>query len=493
MSVLKFCGQVVTTGQKTGQLTGGTSSPSGWSNGNIEVANITTITLPCDLIIDDVNRPFVQANYSSSSGDQAGFEKDTIGIMGYILEPNGGVIVNFIPGFFSSPGVSAVADFLNPVVKVLTPNLMIAGNILPAGDYTIVTQTPVGLDRNNPYDNVAAGTGFICIQGTCAGTPTPTPGVPTPVPTVTGIPTPTPTPTPVPTPTPTPFPTVTPGPTPIPSNPVPAPLIPIGRQYTLTYSENSKGWPSFYSYNPDYMVGMNNYFYTFSGANLFRHNTNPLRNNYYGEQYNSSLTSVINELPITTKIFQTINLQSDEPWTVTLNTDLQNDGFISNEWFELKEGSWYAAVKNTTVSPTVISNFASRAINGIGRADNFTGLPSTRQFDFISNPSFSIGSILSIGDFLYYNNETTNTPELAGEVIQININLQQNINNIVVDASIAGATDPDVVNPYVIGVKNNTAESYGLLGHFCRFTIENSGPSPTELFAVQAEIMKSYP
>jgi len=481
MSVLTFCGQTVTTGQNTGQTMGGQAAPSGWGKGVLTVANITTITLPCDLIIDDVNRPFVQANYASS-GSQA----DSIGIMGYIAETSGGVVVSFVPRFvIQTPGVSAVADFLNPVVKVLTTGIITAGNILRAGDYTIVTLTPVGLDRSNPYDNVAAGTGFICLRGTCV-TPTVTPVVPL-------VPTPIPSVTPSPGPAPTPFPVPTPRPAPILPNPVPTPLIPQSAQYTLSYSENSKGWPSFYSYNPDYMVGMNNYFYTFSQGNLYRHNTNDLRNNFYDVQYNSTVTSVINELPITTKIFQTINLQSDEPWTVTLNTDLQNNGFISNEWFELKEGSWYAAVKNTTISPTVISNFASRAINGIGRADNYFGLPSTRQFDFISNPSFSIGSILSIGDFLYYNNELTNTPMLAGQVIQININLMLNINNIVVDASIDGASSPDVLNPYVIGVKNDTAESYGLLGHFCRFTIENIGPSPTELFAVQAELMKSYP
>jgi len=28
--------------------------------------------------------------------------------------------------------------------------------------------------------------------------------------------------------------------------------------YTLTFSENSKGWPSFYSFKPEMMVGMNN-------------------------------------------------------------------------------------------------------------------------------------------------------------------------------------------------------------------------------------------
>jgi len=275
---------------------------------------------------------------------------------------------------------------------------------------------------------------------------------------------------------------------------VPEPVVPLGPQFTLTYSEKAKGWPSFYSYNPDYMIGMNNYFYTFNGGNLWRHNTNELRNNFYGEQYNSEITSVINELPLASKLFKTINLQSDEPWNVTLQTDLQADGFISNNWFELKEGSWYAAIKNTTQSPALLANFSSRAINGLGRCINYTGAASNNmQFEFSTDPVFEIGSILSIGDFLYYNNEFTNIPALAGQVIAVNIDLQNNINNIVVDARVSGATSPTTGNPYLVSVKNNTAESYGLLGHFCRFVLENTGPSPTELFAIQAQIMKSYP
>jgi hypothetical protein len=49
--------------------------------------------------------------------------------------------------------------------------------------------------------------------------------------------------------------------------------------YTLTYSESSKGWPSFYSYHPEWIQGMNQYLYTFKGGNLYRHNVNDTRNN----------------------------------------------------------------------------------------------------------------------------------------------------------------------------------------------------------------------
>ena len=50
--------------------------------------------------------------------------------------------------------------------------------------------------------------------------------------------------------------------------------------YTLTYSDKSEGWPSFYSFIPDYMIGMNSYFYTFKNGNLYRHNTNDIRNQH---------------------------------------------------------------------------------------------------------------------------------------------------------------------------------------------------------------------
>ena len=71
---------------------------------------------------------------------------------------------------------------------------------------------------------------------------------------------------------------------------------------TLTYSETSKGWPSFYSFIPEKTIGMNNYLYSFKGGKLYRHNTNALRNNYYGVQYNSSISSIFNTKPLEVKL-----------------------------------------------------------------------------------------------------------------------------------------------------------------------------------------------
>jgi hypothetical protein len=47
---------------------------------------------------------------------------------------------------------------------------------------------------------------------------------------------------------------------------------------TLSYSDGAKGWPSFYSFLPEFMMGMNSFFYTFKNGNIYRHNTNEKRN-----------------------------------------------------------------------------------------------------------------------------------------------------------------------------------------------------------------------
>jgi hypothetical protein len=42
-------------------------------------------------------------------------------------------------------------------------------------------------------------------------------------------------------------------------------------------------------------------------------------------------------------------------------------------------------------------------------------------------------------------------------------------------------------------IKSSVAESHGVLGHYCIFTLENNSTTKVELFAVESEVMKSYP
>lgn len=265
---------------------------------------------------------------------------------------------------------------------------------------------------------------------------------------------------------------------------------------TLTYSEGVAGWVSFYSYYPDWMIGMNNYFYSFKGGNLYRHNTNENRNVFYlpwwerqGQGTKSftptSIQSVFNTAALENKLFKTINLEGDDSWSATLVTDLQISGFIQYDWFEKKEQSYFAFVRNNTAGQLDL-----RSVNGIGNSLTVidSGTANTK-INFSINPLVSIGNIISVGDYLYF----SSTTQFAGEVVAVNVDLPNGINQIVVNnASPTSVLIPSDVN-FFFYVKNSVAESHGVLGHYCVFTLENISRSKIELFAVESEVMKSFP
>lgn len=276
------------------------------------------------------------------------------------------------------------------------------------------------------------------------------------------------------------------------------PVATNGEFKTLTYSEAVTGWPSFYSYNPDWMIGMNQYFYTFKGGNLYRHNVNSLKNTFYGQWWvlvgdpDSAFTpslmhSVFNTSPLENKLFKTLNLEGDAAWGANLLTDIQQSGFIDEPWFEKKEQSYFAFVRNNSTGEIAI-----RSTNGIGASYQVNLAGDT--IDFSINPLVDLGTIMSIGDYLYFMvPPTPSTIFLAGEITQINRNYKLGINQIVIDTTIPGTTPITVPNAYFLYTKNSVAESHGVLGHYCEFILTNSSKDKIELFAVESEVMKSFP
>jgi len=276
--------------------------------------------------------------------------------------------------------------------------------------------------------------------------------------------------------------------------------------YTLTYSEAAQGFPSFYSYYPDWMIGMNNYFYTFKGGDLYRHNVNPLRNTFYedyfikigqpNEAFHSTIIkSVFNDAPLENKLFKTINIEGDAPWGAELITDIQTSGYIDSSWFEKKEGSWFAFVRNEGTVPASAEQYALRSLNGIGRSITITGPSNALEVSYqISPEPVYIGSIVSIGDYLYYSLPPSySSPVLFGEITNIVVDYPAGDNYLVVDSTILGGSIPAIGTPYTLYIKNSVAESHGVLGHYCEFTLENLYSIKIELFAVESSVMKSYP
>tara|TARA_R110000803_G_C11921585_1_gene314398 strand:+ start:140 stop:979 length:840 start_codon:yes stop_codon:yes gene_type:complete len=276
----------------------------------------------------------------------------------------------------------------------------------------------------------------------------------------------------------------------------PAPL----QSYTLSYNPDAPGlltkeggWPSFYSFIPDYMIGMNNYFYSFKKGNLWRHNTNDVRNNYYGVQYKSTITSVFNVEPtLSIKLFKTMSYEStttvvdtnEAAWEcVELNTDLTDGspGSMLSTYFVQKEGEWFSFLRNN--SGTV--NYKSRSVNGVGVCTS-SSIPLV-GFTLI-NFENQVGSIISIGDAVYAvttaGGVATADPAIIGEVTAVTSN------SITIKDSNAF---PAIVGQFILYSKNSVAESHGARGYFLQFKLENDSTNPVELFSVGSSVMKSNP
>jgi hypothetical protein len=272
--------------------------------------------------------------------------------------------------------------------------------------------------------------------------------------------------------------------------------------YTLTYDEGVQGFPSFYTYYPDFMIGMNNYFYTFKGGNLYRHNVNESRNTFYSDYWvkvgtpleafkPSTMKSVFNVSPLENKLFKTLNLEGDDAWAATMDTDIQDSGFIDYDYFEKKEQSWYSFIRNEGLgsTPSAIPEYSLRSLNGIGQSTTVDIVGTTSTINFAITTQ--IGSILSVDDYFYF--LVAGAPVYAGTVTSINVNLRRGINNIVIDTSSAGTTPIPTNTDTFLYIKNSVAESHGVMGHYAVFNLTYTKNTKVELFAVESEVMKSFP
>jgi len=263
---------------------------------------------------------------------------------------------------------------------------------------------------------------------------------------------------------------------------------------TLSYAPDVGGWPSFYSYLADYMVGMNGFFYTWAGGQLYRHNTNVLRNNYYGLQYNSTITSVLNTEPMTIKLFKTMSYESDDAWEcVNLVTDLGSGSMLST-FFEQKEGEWFTFLRENAGT----ENFRARSSSGIGTILTASGPIGAVIVTFNLD---TLGSIISVGDTAYQVVNSvppavSGTPTLIGAITNI-------VRTRVTDIATGVVTNPSItinsagvvplVGNFCLGLKNAVAESHGARGYYLEFKLENNNVDAVELFSVGSSMMKSNP
>jgi hypothetical protein len=142
------------------------------------------------------------------------------------------------------------------------------------------------------------------------------------------------------------------------------------RFQTISFDEDINGWDSLHSFKPQFGGSLRENYFTFKNGNIWQHYVpTTLANycNFYGVQYSSKVTLVLNPNVSESKNFNTINYEGSTGWALTeLYTDsdkalsissfvlptnlsdLQNQLFTTS--FKSKENKFYGTIINDTSS-----------------------------------------------------------------------------------------------------------------------------------------------
>lgn len=237
---------------------------------------------------------------------------------------------------------------------------------------------------------------------------------------------------------------------------------------TITYSQLAQGWTSFWSYLPDWMIGMNNSFYTWHNGELYKHNTNSTRNNFYGVQYDSTISSILNQEPTTVKMFKTLTLNSTAPWVTSITTDISL-GAMDSTFFKDKEDQWFTYIRRPDDG-----TFDTRALStsGIGSLLSY----STLVFTF----AFGLDSSISQGDKLYI---------VSGGSLTLLGTIASHTATTITISSLVGPTP--VAGNMIAYIKNSSAESHGARGYYMQVDLTNSLTTQQEIFSISSTVFKS--
>jgi len=247
--------------------------------------------------------------------------------------------------------------------------------------------------------------------------------------------------------------------------------------YTVTFDEQVKGWTSFHSYYPDYMMGINNQFFTFKGGNL--HLNNSLvsnRSTYYGQSSPSKVSLMVNDEPSVIKELQAVSLEGNKPWDIKLKSYINDrKNFVASSLndseFEEKEGLWYAyARRNESDTHT-----NSKSTYGVGVFQSISSLTL-----IINGESSS----LNTGDRLYNGVSSLEVGDIT--------NHSYNPNTGLTTVTLASITNQPTVGDFMFGKKNPRVEGGNLRGYTMRMDLTVTSDDMVELFATNAEVMKSF-
>jgi hypothetical protein len=236
---------------------------------------------------------------------------------------------------------------------------------------------------------------------------------------------------------------------------------------TISFSEKNKGWTSFWSFEPGLMCKLNNRFFAIKNGQLYLHNdkNNPIRNNFFGEQFSSKVKTIINDSPESDKIFKTLIIEGNKTWNINLKTNYTISS-LTRQDFNQRESRYFAYLRKNEDK----SDLHGHSAQGIG----VVGSVEENTISFNSN----ISETINIGDKLYQANSNN---DLLGSITAIN-------NNIITVNDLLSAP---VLNSFCYAKKESRIEGGEMRGYYLELELENNDTNFTELFAIECNVKKS--
>ena len=142
-----------------------------------------------------------------------------------------------------------------------------------------------------------------------------------------------------------------------------------GSDFTLGFRDidGAEGWASFYSFVPEWIESCGNLLLSFVNGAIYRHDNETAYNTFYGTEYPSGISWVVNSPIQAVKWPAAIGFMSNDPpyWVhyrcETPNIQSSDNGEID---FRQREGFWYADILRDRLSPNESGEYAEIAFKG---------------------------------------------------------------------------------------------------------------------------------
>lgn len=170
---------------------------------------------------------------------------------------------------------------------------------------------------------------------------------------------------------------------------------------TIAFKELTKGFPNFYLFEPDFMLGADNDLYAWENGVMYKMNCSDSRNNFFGNQKAMKIIFYANQEFSIEKVAHTASIQSSHAWNVKITSNL-TETYIPKECFEKIEDYWFSTIMgNTNDNTKANSKF------GLGTfAINDGVIPVNRDY-----PSLSIGDFVTSKTLLFPPNKVVDITE----------------------------------------------------------------------------------